>query len=172
MNPLFAYNTLHKLKLYVVLLVTIALNLHTAQAQLTYTKQLNPYHTVIAEGWLNANNQKIKYWKYYHDNGKVKEAGHYTNGKKTNYWYTYDALGNTISEGHYTNDKKTSWWIYYSNNKVLCKTEYYEDNRNGYSLVYNNNDVVRIEQYKDNKKIKEWTDKASFKRDNPKYFFL
>jgi len=46
------------------------------------------------------------------------------------------------------------------------KCQLKNNQKNGYCLRYQNKKIVKAEKYKAGKKIKEWTDLKSFKKDN------
>jgi hypothetical protein len=39
-------------------------------------------------------------------------------------------------KGHYEANKKSKWWIFYKSNKTLIKSEYENNQLNGFSLIY------------------------------------
>jgi antitoxin component YwqK of YwqJK toxin-antitoxin module len=65
--------------------------------------------TITAEGWII--NQKVDYWFYYYENGNKKEEGHYEDNKNVNGGF-------------------------YESNKVNKKSEFKNDQLNGFSLFY------------------------------------
>jgi hypothetical protein len=54
-----------------------------------------------------------------------------------------------------TANKKCKWWIFKSN-EAINKSEFENDQLNGYSLFYKKNKLVKAEKYSMGKKLKEW----------------
>ncbi|WP_353779061.1 hypothetical protein [Winogradskyella sp. 3972H.M.0a.05] len=138
----------------------------SANAEKMYQKVYYDNGTIKAEGWTN-NNTKHGYWKFYHENGVLKEEGHFRNGKKIKYWYFYTENGKKKSEGHYVDGIKSKWWLFYDDmEQVNHKCQLKNNQKNGYCLRYKNKKIVKAEKYEAGKKVNEWTDFRSFKRDN------
>ncbi len=132
----------------------------------TYSKKYYANGNMKAEGWI-VDSKKNGYWKYYYRNGQLQKEGHLSKDKRSKYWYYYRDNGILESEGHYENDTKTKWWKYYdSAEKVNHKCQLKNGKKNDYCYIYNNDKVVKAAKYKDGRKIKEWTDLKSFKKDN------
>lgn len=131
-----------------------------------YTKTFYDNGNIKAEGWI-IDSKKDGYWKFYYRNGQLKKEGHLSKDKPTKYWYFYRDNGILESEGHYDKGVKTKWWLYYDNEEnVNHKCQLKNGEKNGYCLIYNNNKIVKAAKFKNGKKIKEWTDYNSFKKDN------
>ena len=130
-----------------------------------YTKEYFDMGQLKAEGRLN-DNAKTDYWLFYYENGKIKEEGFYTVNQRNKYWKFYKVDGTKQMEGRFKSDLAYGWWVFYVNDKVEKKVEYSEGKKNGYSLYYTNGDILKVEKYKDDIKTREWTDYATFKRDN------
>ncbi len=119
-----------------------------------------------AEGWVKAG-AKTGYWKFYHDNGNVSEKGDYKNGQRHGYWYFYAPNRVRSKEGHYSNGEKVNWWLYYdTRGKIDYKCQLNVGKKDGYCLQYSNGDISSAIKYAQGKKIKEWHDLRSFKREN------
>ncbi len=119
-----------------------------------------------AEGWIK-NGIRTGYWKFYHKNGKLSEKGHYKNNLRVKYWYFYAENGIPSKEGHYRNGKKANWWLFYDNKgKLDYKCQLSNGIKNGYCLQYNYGDIASASKYKNGKKLKDWYDYRSFKREN------
>lgn len=132
-----------------------------------YVKEFYADGTPKAEGWLSGKN-KTGYWYFYHTNGKIAEKGHFHTQKKEGYWYFYHPDGTLEKEGHFKNGFAEHWWVYYpKNSKNKDLFQYQNNKRNGYGLRYKRNKLMKVEKYKDDKKIGEWTSLVSFKMDNP-----
>ncbi len=137
----------------------------------SYTKDYYSNGKIKSEGW-SLGTKKIKYWKFYHPNGRLASKGHFTNNQKTGYWYFFREDGSLDREGHYINNAAEKWWIFYDiagRNKE--KVELQNNQRNGYCLIYEGRKLIRVKKYNNNAIIGEWTDKKSFKRDNPEIKF-
>jgi hypothetical protein len=151
-----------------LLLLALVLLCAAADAQLQYKKEYNGSNTLLSEGWME-NGTRVKYWKFYTAQGILKEEGHFKAGKRSGYWYFYNEAGNKTAEGSYANDEKTNWWKFYVNGKKESAVQYSNNQRNGYCLRYSNGDVYKCEKYKNDSKTGEWTDMASFRKDNPDF---
>lgn len=140
------------------------------------------YHTEYYDnGFLKAKGWKIgavktDYWYQYHINGTIAEQGAYKDNQKEGYWYFFSQNQKLMKEGHFKNNKAESWWIIYDidplNNKspIIKKYQYQGNLKNGYGLLYKNNMLFKAEKYVNDRKIAEWTDVYSFKKDNPSVF--
>ena len=107
------------------------------------------------------------YVKNFYPNGNLKEEGWFLNNEKTDYWFFYYQNGSKKAEGHFTENKRNKWWIFYDENEeVIRKSEYKNDLLNGFSLIYLNNQLIKVEKYQANFKIKDWKTIESFKKDN------
>ncbi|MFP2997477.1 hypothetical protein ABN763_16285 [Spongiivirga sp. MCCC 1A20706] len=131
-----------------------------------YEKTYHDNGNVASEGWKMGNN-KVRYWKYYHPNGQIASEGHYKANKKQNYWYFYHQEGFKQKEGHFINDRPSKWWSFYDKTGTLIhKCQLQNGIKNGYCLMYKKKKIVSAEKYQNGKKINEWFDFKSFKRDN------
>ncbi|MBE9488902.1 MAG: hypothetical protein IMY67_01290 [Bacteroidetes bacterium] len=138
----------------------------SVSAQKTYQKIYFDNGNLKAEGWL-VNNQKIDYWKFYHPNGNLKKEGAFSINKKTEYWYFYRENGTKEKEGHFINDVENKWWIFYDDiGYINYKCQLINNQKSGYCFKYKNKEIVKAEKYKAGKKIKEWMDLNSFKKEN------
>ncbi|WP_075340412.1 toxin-antitoxin system YwqK family antitoxin [Tenacibaculum agarivorans] len=135
-------------------------------AQKVYQKNYYPDGSIQEEGWIK-DNVKHDFWKFYYQNGKIKEKGHYKNGLKHKYWYFYRENSSKIKEGHYVNGIENKWWSYFNKDgQLIHKCQLRDNKKNGYCLVYKQNKLVKASKFVNDKKIKEWTDFSSFKREN------
>lgn len=64
---------------------------------------------------------------YFHDNGKVAQAGYYLNGKLQGEWVSYDLNGKKTAIANYDQGKKTGKWFFWADGK-LSEVDY-TDNR-------------------------------------------
>ena len=113
------------------------------------------------------NGIKENYWKFYYPNGVTQKEGHFHQNKPINYWYFYYLNGNLESEGHYINGKKNNWWLFYDTmKKINHKCQLVNNQKNGYCLIYKNEKLIAASKYISGNKIKEWTNFASFKKEN------
>lgn len=135
-------------------------------SQKQYQKTYYDNGRLESAGWIE-DGKKIKYWYYYHNNGNLKAKGHYNDNQKTKFWAFYNANGIIESEGHFKHNKRVLWWIYYdAYGKVIHKCQLKDNQKNGYCLMYTNEKLTSAIRYSLGKKIKEWTDFKSFKREN------
>lgn len=134
--------------------------------QKTYQKERYKDGTLKAEGWLQ-NNVKTGYWKFYHPNGNTYKEGHYKNNVPIKYWYFYRENAAKEKEGHYKNGKQHKWWLYYDESgHVNHKCQLKNNKKNGYCLIYKEEKLIKAAKYQNGKKIKEWTDFSSFRKEN------
>jgi antitoxin component YwqK of YwqJK toxin-antitoxin module len=132
----------------------------------TYSKKYYANGNMKSEGWM-VDSKKDGYWEYYYRNGQVQKKGHLSKDKRVKYWYFYRDTGILESEGHYDKGAKTKWWKYYDSAEMVNhKCQLKNGQKNGYCLIYNNDKIVKAAKYKDGRKIQEWIDLKSFKKDN------
>lgn len=149
--------------LFLVILLSISSSIF---CQKKYHKEYFENGKMKAEGWLK-DNKKHGYWTFYHQNGNKKKEGHYKNDLAIKYWYFYRKNALKEKEGHYKNGKQQKWWLYYdTNGNINHKCQLKNNKKNGYCLVYDRQKLVKASKYKSGKKIKEWTDFSSFRREN------
>lgn len=135
-------------------------------AQKTYQKNYFDNGALKEEGWMK-NGKKTDYWKFYYENGTIKKEGHFSKNKSSKYWYFYAYNGNKKSEGHFANGEKNNWWLFYdSKGNINHKCQLKHNQKNGYCLMYNKGKMVSVSKFKAGKKIKEWTNIESFKKEN------
>ncbi|CAM1343145.1 toxin-antitoxin system YwqK family antitoxin [Tenacibaculum amylolyticum] len=135
-------------------------------AQKQYAKNYHTNGNLKEEGWVK-DNLKHGYWKFYYPNGVLKEKGHFKKGLKHKYWYFYRADSFKEKEGHYINGLQNKWWLFYDNNgDVGHKCQLKNNIKNGYCLVYQKRKLVKASKFVNGKKIKEWKDFSSFKKEN------
>ncbi len=121
---------------------------------------------IKAQGWIKGDS-KEGFWKFYFPNGKLKEQGHFKNNLKVGYWYFYNKEGKLDMEGHYVKGNMTKWWLFYDEKgKVNHKCQLHRGVKNGYCLKYKDEKLKSAEKYNNGKKIKEWYDFRSFKKEN------
>lgn len=160
------------LKKYAFVFFIFSLVTHLAVAEVvielkkTYSKEYYSNGNLKAEGWIS-NAKKEGYWKFYYRNGSLKKEGHISKNKPTKYWYFYRENGTLESEGHFSKGTKNMWWLFYDGmEKIYHKCQLKNNKKDGYCLRYTNEKLVKAEKYRAGKKIKEWTDFRSFKKEN------
>ncbi len=123
---------------------------------------------LVAEGWTNFAGKKEAYWKFYYFNGNLKSEGHYHNGIAEKYWKFYYPNGKMSKEGHVIDGKKTAWWVFYNSlGEKVEECEFVDGKKHGFRLFYRNNDqLYKAQKYNQGVEVGEWTDYASFVRDN------
>jgi len=135
-------------------------------SQKEYVTLKYPNGAIKSQGWLK-NGKKTAYWKFYHPNGQKMKEGHYNDDNPIRYWYFYREDGMKTSEGRIKNGVKTDWWLFYdSNGRVDHKCQLKNGEKNGYCLQYKDSELIKAEKYRSGKKIKEWTDYKSFRKEN------
>jgi len=132
-----------------------------------YNKEYYSNGNLKAEGWVTSD-KKTNYWYYYHENGKLASRGHYNENSKSKYWYYYNKNGALEKEGHYKKGIAENWWIFYDlATREKRKTQYQNNKKNGFSLIYQENKLIKVEKYIQDIFEGMWTSIISFKRDNP-----
>ncbi len=136
------------------------------QAEKIYIKKYED-GLLTSEGWIS-NGEKTGYWKYY-DNGTLISQGHYQANRKNGYWHFYDE--ETLKEeGLFKNDKRQNWWVFHDYRSYRTVKKQYVDNQiSGYVLYYKMFSLSKVEEYKSNLKIGEWTSYWSFKAAHPDF---
>ena len=72
-----------------------------------------------------------------------------------------------MKEGHYLAGKKNKWWLFYDDmGHINHKCQLKDNLKNGYCLIYDMEKLVKASKYIEGKKIKEWTDYKSFRKEN------
>lgn len=138
----------------------------TAFCQKTYQKKLFKNGQIKEEGWL-LNNQKNEYWKFYYKNGNLKKEGLFKDNLETNYWYFYSENSIKEKEGHFKEGQQNDWWLFYDKNgQVIHKCQLENNRKNGYCLIYQDGKLIKASKFKKGKKINEWKDFSSFKKEN------
>ncbi|MFY0629853.1 MAG: hypothetical protein JXR05_05690 [Flavobacteriaceae bacterium] len=132
----------------------------------TYHKTYYKNGKLKEEGWVKKN-QKNGYWKFYYRNGNLKSEGRFKNDLETKYWYFYNKDNSKKKEGHYLEGKQNKWWLFYDDmGYVNHKCQLKNNQKNGYCLIYKKEKLIKASKYQKGKKIKEWTDLKSFKKEN------
>lgn len=85
-----------------------------------YVKKKTGKGVLVEEGWM-LDGVKTGFWKFYHENGKLKNEGNFVNNELQDWWKEYDEEGNLITEGFFVNGKKEAHWKYYYHNGNLMK---------------------------------------------------
>ncbi|WP_136465933.1 toxin-antitoxin system YwqK family antitoxin [Flagellimonas onchidii] len=137
-----------------------------AFAKKEYHREYHSNGLLKSEGWKKGE-FKEDFWKFYHPNGKIMEKGHFKHDQKVGYWYFYDLGGRPEMEGHYKQGKMAMWWLFYDEHgKINHKCQLQKGVKNGYCLKYKNEKLTSAEKYAKGKKVKEWFDFRSFKKEN------
>lgn len=107
------------------------------------------------------------YHKYYYDSGQLKSQGWKKGKVRTDYWFFYRKNGTIEKEGHYRDGKMADWWLFYDETGVLNhKCQLSGGKKNGYCLKYMDDKLTSAVKYSKGKRIKEWHDLKSFKKEN------
>ena len=105
--------------------------------------------------------------KNYFNNGNLKEEGSFKDDKKIKYCYFYSQNETLEKEGHFNEGVKNNWWLFYDDKgNINHKCQLKNNQKNGYCLIYDNEKLIKASKFKEGKKIKEWTDFSSFKKEN------
>ncbi|PRX56420.1 toxin-antitoxin system YwqK family antitoxin [Flagellimonas meridianipacifica] len=131
-----------------------------------YHREYHNNGSIKSQGWKKGDS-KEDFWKFYFPNGKIREQGHFKNNLKVGYWYFYTKDGKLDMEGHYIKGNMVKWWLFYDENgKINHKCQLHKGVKNGYCLKYKNEKLKSAQKYSNGKKIKEWYDFRSFKKEN------
>tara|TARA_R110001632_G_scaffold18712_19_gene57706 strand:- start:6218 stop:6703 length:486 start_codon:yes stop_codon:yes gene_type:complete len=142
------------------------LSLQTFCQKKTYHKAYYQDGKMKEEGWVKGD-QKNGYWKFYHENGNIKSEGRFKNNLETKYWSFYRANQSKEKEGHFLLGKQNKWWLYYDDmGHINHKCQLKNNQKNGYCFIYKMEKMVKASKYQNGKKIKEWTDFKSFRKEN------
>ena len=57
----------------------------SGKEKMTYVKKKSDEGSLIEEGWLS-DGGKTGFWKFYHENGKLKNEGNYLNDELQDWW--------------------------------------------------------------------------------------
>lgn len=165
-NKNSTYNISHIIMRKGVMFLALFLFSISIFSQKKYHKSYFSNGNLKEEGWLKKN-QKVNYWRFYHKNGLVKKEGHYKNNLPTKYWYFYRNDASKEKEGHFVKGKQNKWWLYYDNDgNVNHKCQLKDNQKNGYCLLYKKQKLIKAVKFKNGKKINEWTDFSSFRKEN------
>ena len=149
-----------------VFLLFLILMSQYSWGQKTYHKSYYSNGNIKEEGW-QIGGTKIDYWKFYYKNRVLKKEGHYKNNLPVNYWYFYHKDGKKEKEGHFVNGKQNKWWLYYDKEgHVNHKCQLKDNIKDGYCLLYRKKQLIKAVKFEDGKKINEWSDFSSFKKEN------
>lgn len=149
-----------------ILATLFLFSVNPSEENMRYYKEYYETGETKSEGWVKKGT-KTGYWKFYHNNGNLAQKGHYRNGQRVEYWYFYAPNRVRSKEGHYSEGQKTDWWLFYDNfGRLDYKCQLNIGKKDGYCIQYNNGDISSAVKYKKGKKLKEWHDMRSFKREN------
>ena len=131
-----------------------------------YHREYHDNGMVKAEGW-KLGDRKEDFWKFFYSDGTLMEQGHYKGNQRVGYWYFYTPEGQLQMEGHYEHGKMVMWWLFYDEHgKINHKCQLHHGIKNGYCLKYKNEKLTSAQKYSNGKKIKEWYDFRSFRKEN------
>ena len=105
--------------------------------------------------------------KKYFDIGNVDEEASSKDENQRKYWYFYSQNETLEKEGHFNEGVKNNWWLFYDDKgNINHKCQLKNNQKNGYCLIYDNKKLIKASKFKEVKKIKEWRDFSSFKKEN------
>ncbi|MDG1398666.1 MAG: hypothetical protein P8P88_09800 [Polaribacter sp.] len=97
----------------------------------------------------------------------MKKEGRFIDNLETKYWYFYSEEYSIIKSGSFKEGIKNDWWLFYNKSgEINHKCQLKNNKKDGYCLIYKNQKLVKASRFMQNKKIKEWTDFSSFKKEN------
>ncbi len=111
-------------------------------------------------GFVDENNKKSGEWKFYDENGKLRQIGSYMDGKREGEWKHYHKNGKLSDIGSYRDGKQEGGWKEYDESGELRDGEW--------KRYYENGELLSIGSYKAGKKEGEF----KFYRDNGKLLLI
>lgn len=151
---------------YIGALVIVLSNLLFINTDKEYVKDYEK-GMLTSEGWV-VNGEKDGYWKFYNA-GEISAQGHFKSGEKDGYWHLF-TNGTLDKEGYYKNSFKQNWWVFHNQNGYrTIKKQYVHGKISGYALYYRKSNLSKVEEYKSNEKLGEWTSYWKFRADHPDF---
>jgi antitoxin component YwqK of YwqJK toxin-antitoxin module len=102
----------------------IIVNFNKGNKQGKYQEFKN--NILIAKGYY-ANDEKVKKWIYYHDNGNIKEEGSFLKDYADGLWFSFDSLGIKISSQVFEKGKQEylPYKEFYSDGTIKLNGQFY-----------------------------------------------
>ncbi len=134
-------------------------------------KIFNDYSTIVAEGYVDDNGNKIGTWKEYNQEGILKATGKYSENRKTGSWEYYFDNGQIEQIGDYVKGKYNGLWtFYYSNGEIWKEEEYFNGLEEGEYTEYDEFGNILVQgEYFDGEKEGKWTTQINDNRAEGKY---
>jgi len=86
--------------------------------------------TLLSEGFY-VRGFKSDYWKYFYNNGILKEQGYFYDGYKNGWWQSFESNGNLIEEANYSNNEISGFTKKYFNGILFEEGESFDGQRRG-----------------------------------------
>ena len=153
------------IKVYLCMIVTLfSINILKAQAPEKKVKH-HENGQIESETFYNANNEPVGTWKFYHDNGQLKNIGEVRKGTfgkpvyQIGEWSAYHKNGKLESKGTLNNGYKEGIWnFYYDNGKPQATGSYgYFEEMQGEWKFYNpNGNLAEVGSFDEGTQVGIW----------------
>jgi uncharacterized protein len=122
------------------------------------SSQLYRADRLLAEGIYDEQGRKQELWKYYYEDGSIKETGKYKDNLKIGTWKYLFVDGSTEQTGAYALGKPTGLWNwYYPDGSMRKEASYVNGEQDGESIEYDvSGEVVAKGEYVDGFKEGKW----------------
>jgi len=90
------------MKISVAILLTLTLGMTLPKS---YVYTYFDSGITMSSGWLQGN-EKIGFWRFFHENGQLKSKGEFDNNSKNKYWSYFYNNTQIKKNGNYNNGKK------------------------------------------------------------------
>lgn len=127
---------------------------------------------LLAQGIFDEQGRKQGMWKYFYEDGTLKEEGKYRNNKKEGTWKYYFPDGTIEQIGDFNNDlPEGTWRWYYANKQLRLEEEYIDGYEEGPSIEYSDSgQVIAQGNYVEGFKDGIWTYMIGSIKESGKYF--
>ena len=105
------------------------------------------------KGRINNAFQPIGTWKYYYQNGALKEERHYQKGKETGIWSVYDSLGTKLMNFYFPNDSVSFFHVYFPDGTLSRESFFNNNEAIGTWRMYKPNGTLYFERKFENNKL-------------------
>lgn len=94
------------------------------------------------------NGLKSDYWKFFYNNGKIKEKGYFYDSYKSGWWQSFESNGNLIEEASYSRNEISGYVKKYLNGVLFEEGKFFDGKRRGTWKCYDENGKLkRIKEY-------------------------
>lgn len=112
-------------------------------------KELTMDSILLTEGSFNKG-LKDGDWKYYHQNGKIKEHGAFLENEKSGWWQCFDESGQLLEEANYEQGKRSGYVKRYLGGIIAEEGKLINESKKGTWRYYDNvGQLKRIHEYEE-----------------------